>query len=182
MAKINLFNQKQVDTIYESVIYDFNKEFQDIQKDLESKVEKEIEKVLKKDPKIEEFKTERVEFWDKAVALVEVLKQAKEIEEDIEFSYDSGIGYTSLGFWARDILKNGIDYEKKNYDENTENHLKRKANNIAETNLGLDNLYTKLQLLKDEIKARIATMQVIDYDSVVQLLHELVEVEDFFNI
>ena len=165
--RVQLFNDKQVAKVIESVKRQFVINFEKAKEELETLLDAEIKRQTETNVKVQEYIEERKTKLDVVLELIKLNEQVLAISDK----------YYITGVWNYPSV-DSFDQEK--YDNHTQQHIERKAENAAENALGLDDIHYRKQCLLDDLTARVAVMNVADYDSVVELLNTKIKIKDYF--
>ena len=107
--------------------------------------------------------------------LVKINKQIKEISENYEVN--------TIGYGNSHRITTFTDNTEKatlEFNEDTDEQCNNIAERAAREVLGIDDIGYREDCMYNDIKARIATMQIADYDSVVSLLESNINIKDYF--
>lgn len=165
--RIQLYNDKQVMKIVESVKRQFLINFDKAEKELNALLDAEIKKQIETNVKIKEYIEERKTELDVVLKLTNLNEQVKEISED----------YYIYGDWR---LPDVEGFNQELFDKYTQNTIKRQATSAANRALGLDDIHYRKDCLLDDIIARVAVMSVVDYDNIITLLNNKINIKDYF--
>ena len=173
--KVNLFNDKQVKTIFESVQRYFQESFVKAHEELKTLLDAEVKRQLESNSEVARIRIYRQEDLDMVLKMTELNKQVKDISENYEIG--------TIGYGHSTRMRSFVDDPEKallEYNENTDEKCNEAAMSAAEKVLGIDCIGYREDCLNNDIKARIATMAVVDYDSVVSLLETQIKIKDYF--
>jgi len=171
--KVHLFNDKQVITVFKSVQRHFQESFNKAQEELKALLDDEVKRQLESNSEVEELKIKRQAKLDVIYKLVELNKQVISIDSNYKVSSN---GYRNfISPFAENSEKATFDF-----NEDTKEQCNEAAMSAAKNVLGIDNIGYREDCLFNDIKARIATMQVSDYDSVVSQLEAQIKINDYF--
>ena len=165
--RVQLFNDKQVFKVVESIKRQFVINFEKAKDELEALLDAEIKRQTETNVKIQEYIEERKTKRDTVLSLMDLNEQVKAINENYYISNN----------WKSPSVE-GFDQE--HFDKNTQNHIEMKAENAAKNALGLDDISYRENCLLDDLTARVAVMNVADYDDVVALLNTKINIKYYF--
>jgi len=166
--KVNLFNDKQVKTIVESVNRIFVNKFTVAEKELEALLDAEI-KIQLESTDVSEVRTEREEKKVELSTLSDLQNQIRKLD------------HTACIYVKKSCYKQALtDFDAIKFDTDTEERVNNKAKQLAERVLGIDDISYRQKCLRADIAARTATMAVTDYDSVVSQLEKQITIKDYF--
>jgi len=171
--RVNLFNDKQVTKLVDSIKRQFVNQFEKAQGELEALLDAEIERQLETDEKTIEYRTERSTDLANMKKLVPLYNQLQEID-DI-YSIVKGYCNTSVQSFTEDEEK-----ATKAFNENTELQCGMYARRAANRALGLNDISWRKRCLTEDLTARVAVMAVSDYDTVVANLNTQITIKDYF--
>ena len=174
--KVNLFNDKQVSTIFSSVSHTYNEQFNKAEGEIKNILDAEVKRQLETNGDVEALRISRENTLNDSLKLTELSKQVEDISEGTHT-------VAPLGYRHRDRLvafKGDLDKATKEFNEVTEQQCKEAATEAAEKVLGIDNISYRQECMYHDIKARIATMAVTDYDSIVSQLESQINIKDYF--
>ena len=174
--KVNLFNDKQVSTIFKSVSRVFSEQFNKAEDEVKNILDAEVKRQLETNADIQAFRNTREVKLEASLKLAELSKQVEEISEGLYTI--STPGYARRN--ALSIFKGNIEKATNEFNETTDKECNELATIAAEKVLGIDNIDYRKECMYHDIKARVATMAVSDYDSVVSLLEPQIKIKDYF--
>jgi len=189
MLKTNLPTNKQVSRMADVINATLRQEFDDL---LETKTD---EAQVDLDTRYNDHKDviESIKNNELKVALVSKIGDAyiavQEATDNkcVPFEYctvtierDDDYNESACSWDQRDYVKNPELYLKsrtKSSEQNVLNIKKRLANKDA----GIDNTWTKKSLMTEEVEARVAFMEISDFDTMVKEILKVVKPIDFLN-
>jgi len=172
--RVQLFNDKQVKTIFQSVERNSLKSFTKAHEELKALLDDEIKRQLESNTDVEKRKNDKQEELDIILKLVELNKQVTNISDNYFIDFK--------GYRRSKVVDFSEDSEKAllEWNESIDEDCNNIAMDAAKKVLGIDNLGYREDCLLHDIEARIATMAVSDYDSVVTQLEAQIKIEDYF--
>ena len=173
--KVNLFNDKQVGTIFRSVYPKFEKLFYKAEGEIEALLGDGSKSQLESNTEIAEYRKSRQETLDTLLKLVDLNKQIEKVNKDYEIATKHYSHRNRLSSFVNNVEQATIDFNKQ-----TEENCENKASLAAREVLGIDDIDYRLEAMRNDIKARLATMAVSDYDSVVSMLESEIKIKDYF--
>ena len=165
--RVQLFNDKQVSKLVDSVHRQFTIPFDQAKEELEALLDAEIKRQAETNPGIQEYLEERKVDLAIVLKLVELQKQVEAIDED----------YQVRASYPRTSIHG---FKQSEYDENTQNQVTMRAKKAAKLALGLNDMSYRMECLLNDITARVAVMAVVDYDTVVVNLNSQITIKDYF--
>ncbi len=166
--RVQLFNDKQVTKLVESVQRQFVIEFNKAKDELEALLDAETKRQVENNADIQEYIEKRKTNLEMVLQMIKLNEQVEALSEDYNVRSQRWRATNIHGF------------EQKFYDKETQLETDRKAKNAAEDALGLDEIKYREGCLNDDIVARVAVMNVADYDGVVELLNTKIKIKDYF--
>jgi hypothetical protein len=166
--RIQLFNDKQVTKLVESIQRQFVVEFNKAKDELEALLDAETKRQVENNVDIQEYIEKRKTNLELVLQLVELNKQVEALDD----SY-----YINTSKWRSTRISG---FEQESYDKKTQDTINDKADTAAEKALGLDDIDYREKCLNDDIIARVAVMNVTDYDNIVTLLNTKIKIKNYF--
>ena len=166
--RVQLFNDKQVAKLVESVQRQFVINFDKAKIELEALLDAETKRQVENNTEIQEYVEERKTNLELVLQLVKLNEQVGAVKEEY---------YVCSSKWRSTSIS---DFEQESYDKKTQREIDYMAETAANKALGLDDIDYRERCLNDDIVARVAVMNVADYDGVVELLNTKINIKDYF--
>ena len=166
--KVQLFNDKQVTKLVESIQRQFVIEFNKAKDELEALLDAETKRQVENNTEIQEYIEKRKTNLEIVLQMIKLNDQVEALDENYSIRAQK-YGITSV-----------CDFDQEYYDKKTQHEVDRKAETAAEKTLGLDDISYRRDCLADDLTARVAVMNVADYDGVVELLNTKINIKDYF--
>jgi len=166
--RVQLFNDKQVTKLVESVQRQFVINFDKAKIELEALLDAETKRQVENNTEIQEYVEERKTNLELVLQLVKLNEQVGAVKEEY---------YVCSSKWRSTSIS---DFEQESYDKKTQREIDYMAETAANKALGLDDIDYRERCLNDDIVARVAVMNVADYDGVVELLNTKINIKDYF--